>query len=510
MARRLQLQWVVFAGGAVLMALEILSSRILAPHFGSSVYVWGSVISVFLAALALGYWWGGRRADRDPSLGGLGQVVVAAAAAQAVLLVGGARITDAVGRWSGGGPGGTLLAAAVLFAVPSVLLATISPYAVRLAARDLDRIGHTAGRLYALSTAGSLAGTLGCTFVLIPRFAIGSALALVLAACAATALVALAGDVRRHRGATALAALLLLLAVIARPLPAGSGEGLVEERVTPYQTLRVVDRGGVRWLESDGVVHGAVTLSGDGGAAGELAMSYPRVLPAAWLLAPAIERVLILGMGGGNVAAYLRASWPRLAVDFVDVDPAVPEMARRHMGFRDGEGVAVHVADARRFLEETAERWDLVVVDTYIGLSVPFHLTTREFLDLARSRLSGGGVLAVNLATGLDQPFPRAIYRTLAGAFPTVHTFQAPRSGNLLLFATEEASPGAAVLARRAESLDRHTRFDPSLTELLELRAEPPRDLSGVPVLTDAYAPVERLIHLADDPPRPGRRGSTP
>lgn len=494
--QRAVVTWVAFAGGAVLMALEILSSRILAPRFGNSVYVWGSIISVFLAALAVGYWWGGRAADRNPTVGGLGRMVVAAGVAQAVVVAFGPPLAEAMGERTGGTVWGPLLAASVLFAPPSVLLATLSPYAVRLAARELTRIGHTAGSLYAVSTAGSLVGTLGCTFLLIPFLPLGRALALVLGITAATALVALAGDWRRHSLAIFVALALLALAVAGPPEIVAPPAGLVARRATPYQTLSVVDSGGVRYLESDGVVHGAVDL-----ATGEVAMGYPRVLPAAWLLAPEVRRVLILGLGGGNVAGYLRRAFPGVEVHFVEIDPAVAEVARRHMGLVEGEGVRVHVADARRFLETHEESWDLILADTYIGLSVPFHLTTVELVRLAESRLAPGGVFAVNLAAELDAPFPAAIARTVAAVFPTLEVFPVPDRANRLLFATRRPPATDAELLARAEELGPRPGLDPSLVELARLRTDDPPDLSGARVLTDAFAPVDRLIHLGAEPP---------
>jgi len=499
MNERLRFLWVVFAGGAVLMALEILSSRILAPRFGSSVYVWGSIISVFLAALAAGYAWGGRLADRDPSFAGLGRMVTWAAVSQALLLVFGTRLADLLGRWTGAAPWGTLLAAALLFAPPAVLLATLSPYAVRLAARDLDRLGHTAGRLYALSTVGSLVGTLGATFGLIPHLSLDTSLALIVAVTAATALLALAGDLRRQRPVAALAALLFAAAAVGPPSLPGDERGLVYERMTPHQTLRVVDDGGVRYLESDRVRHGAVRL-----ADGAMALSYPRLFPLAWAYAPAVRRVLILGMGGGNSASYLRDAFPDIAVDLVEIDPAVPEVARRFMGFAAGDGIEVHVDDGRRFLELHRERWDVIIADTYIGLSVPFHMTTREFLALVDARLADGGVLVVNLAAGLGEPFPRAIYRTLAERFETVDAFPVPGLGNTVLFARHGPRPAAGELERLAADLDRRGGFRPSLAGLARRRLPAAVDVRGVPVLSDRFAPVDRLIHLdARDLPAP-------
>jgi spermidine synthase len=491
MSARLRFLWVVFAGGAVLMALEILSSRILAPRFGSSVYVWGSIISVFLAALAAGYAWGGRLADRDPTFTGLGRMVTWAAAAQALLLVFGTRLADLLGAWTGAAPWGTLLAATLLFAPPAVLLATLSPYAVRLAAHDLEHLGHTAGRLYALSTLGSLVGTLGATFGLIPHLALEASLALILGVTAATAVLALAGEPRRERLSLAAAALLLVAALVGPPSLGGDEPGLVHQRMTPHQTLRVIDEDGIRYLESDRVRHGAVRL-----ADGEMALSYPRLFPLAWAYRPEARRVLILGMGGGNSASYLRGAFAGVAVDLVEIDPAVPQVARRFMGFAAGDGIRVHVDDGRRFLEQREERWDVIIADTYIGLSVPFHMTTREFLATVDAHLAPGGVFVVNLAAGLREPFPRAIYRTLAERFETVDAFPVPGLSNTVLFARHGERPSTAALRRAAAELDRRGDFRPPLAELVRHRLPAAVDVSGVPVLSDRFAPVDRLIHL--------------
>lgn len=496
----LRFYWVVGASGAVLMALEILSSRLLSPHFGSSVYVWGSIIGVFLAALSVGYAAGGRLADRHPSMGALGRVVVLTGLCQAVLLLVGEGLAERVGALTGGRPAGTLLAAGVLFGPPTVLLGMVSPFAVRLAARDLTHLGDTAGRLYALSTGGSLLGTLACTFLFIPYLDLGQILGLLLLLTALTALVALAGELRAQVPAGVLAVALVAMAVPSLwGVSPARGKGTVHRRITPYQTLQVRDSGGVRYLVSDNTVHAAVRLDD-----GSPALTYTQVVPAAFLLNPEIESVLALGLGAGNVGAYLRSALPALSIDYVEIDPAVPEVARRFLSFEEGPDVRVHVRDARRFMAETNRRWDFILCDTYIGLSVPFHLTTREFFAVARERLTPGGVLAVNLAAGVSHPFSRAIYRTLSESFASTYAFQAPAVANVLVFATREnLQLSGEDFLERARALAREMPFAMPLPEvagrLLEVQLEP----GEVPLLTDDYAPVERLIAASSDLPEP-------
>ncbi len=503
MSERLRFYWVVAVSGAVLMALEILSSRVLAPHFGNSVYVWGSIISVFLAALSVGYLWGGRLADREPRMASLGRLIALAGVFEAVLLLAGGRMAAVLGAWTGNSPSGTLLAAAVLFGPASVLLAMVSPYAVRLAARDLGRLGNTTGRLYALSTLGSLAGTLGCTFLLIPFLALRQILALVLAATAVTALFALADAFRKEALAAVLASLLLVLALSSGWLPERREKGLIYERVSPYQSLEVRESEGVRTLVSDRISQASVRM-----ADGEPALLYPRYVPAALLIAPKIRRLLVLGLGGGSVGTYLARRLPDLHIEYVDIDPAVPEVARRFLGFRPGANTRVTVSDARGFLHGSRETWDFIYCDTYIGLSVPFHLTTVQFLEEVHRHLAPHGVFGLNLAAGLGDPFSRAMYRTVRNRFANTYVVDVRGASNVLVLGTDDSHLSWDDLARRGQELGATLRFDPPLERLAHAFAETNFDPASADLLTDEFAPVDRLIQLGRSArvPAPGSK----
>jgi spermidine synthase len=520
---RLRFYWVVGACGGVLMALEILSSRLLAPYFGNSVYVWGSIISVFLAALSLGYLWGGRLADRQPSLAALARLLALAAGCEEALLLAGSRLAAVLADWTGASPAGTLLTATALFGPASVLLATVSPYAVRLAARDLGRLGDTTGRLYALSTLGSLGGTLIATFLLIPFFELRHVLALLTAATAATALMAAlpgGGEVGapgsgnapgsgsapgsgnaapggppppRVLPAALLAGLVLAAAGAAFLPDAGTGAELLYARTTPYQTLVVKQRGGVRYLESDRIQQAAVQV-----ADGEPAMRYPRFAAAALLLNAHPRHLLSLGMGGGSVGSYLQRRIAGLGVDYVDIDPAVPELAQRFLLMHPGPRTTINIADGRRFLAGSGRRaWDFVYCDTYIGRSVPFHLTTIEFLDEVKRHLAAGGIFGLNLAAGLSDPFSKAMYRTVLERFNSVYLFRVGGASNVLVLGTDAPGLLPQQLLARARELDRLLPgFDPSFTIMARARMAVGLAAADVPLLRDDFAPVDRLVHL--------------
>jgi spermidine synthase len=491
---RFRFYWVVGVCGAVIMALEILSSRVLAPHFGNSVYVWGSIISVFLAALSIGYLWGGRLADRQPSMAALGRLIALAASFQALLLWVGPRMAAWLSGVTGATPLGTLLATTVLFGPASILLATVSPYAVRLAIHDLGTVGNTAGRLYALSTLGSLGGTLGCTFVLIPFLELRQIIGLLTLATAVTAFFALAGSFRREMAASALAAVLVVACVQAVLSTVRLRGDVIYERVTPYQTLVVHERGNTRILESDRIRQAGVSLSD-----GEPALPYVRWSALAFALQPKIERMLVLGLGGGSTAGYLQRRVPGLRIDSVDIDPAIPEVAERFLMFKPRPEDRVIISDARSFLRGSEERWDLIFSDTYIGLSVPFHLTTVQFLDEVKRHLAPDGVFMLNLAAGLGDPFSQAMYNTVRDRFQSVYLFRVRGAANVLVLAAERPMLQPPQLAARARELDARFKLDPKMSEMVAGRFQREFVSWKTPLLTDEYAPVDRLIRLGQE-----------
>lgn len=483
---------VVSVTGAVIMALEILSSRILAPEFGNSVFVWGSIISVFLAALSVGYYLGGRLADRNPAMAALARLISIAALFQAGLIVVGGPVTSAIGSLTHGSPAGTLLATTVLFGPPSILLATVSPFVVRLAARDLSEVGNTAGRLYAVSTAGSLVGTLVCTFVLIPRLEVHQILSLLLLATALVAILGLVESLAQQRTYALASGLLAIFAVWSMTSTRELPSGVVHFEVSPYQTLRVSEISGHRFLFGDRTLYSSMRLEDQ-----MPALAYQRYAAGSLLLNPEIESLLSIGMGSGGIGSYLRSALPDLEIDYVEIDPAVVRIARQFFFFQDNPRTRVHVDDARQFLRRSEKRWDYIHSDAYIGLSIPFHLTTVEFLDEVKRHLTPGGVLGVNIATGIEAPFPQAILHTLVSRFEMVFAFAVRGSTNVYILATDSAvTLPKAEMIRLGGQLDPSFDLAPTLSAIAASRLDITLDPSQAVILSDRFAPANHLVAI--------------
>ena len=472
---------VVFLAGTGTLATEIAASRLLAPAFGSSTVVWANLISVVQAALAVGYWLGGKLADRRPEPRLLGRLVLLAALlvaatpflARPLLEVAVRAVDDA----RAGAVVASFAAVVLLFAPPVVLLGAVSPFAIRLAVDDLATAGSVAGRLYALSTAGSLLGTFVPALVSIPLLGTQRTL------LGAGALLALASAPLLGRRALAPAVALAALAALLPPGAVRAADGVIYETESRYQFVQVVERSdGSRLLYlNEGIAVHSIWRPGTvlTGGAWDMFLAVPP------LLGRPLERVAILGNAGGTTARALARFHPQAVVDGVEIDPEVSRVGRRFFGLGESPNVRVHDEDARPFLRQTDERYDLITIDAYRQPYVPFHLATREFFRLVQEHLRPGGIVALNVArVPGDNRLVDGIAGTLAAELPQVIVWPALRFNALVI--------GFSRPLSRAE-LSRRLRSGPAqlapLRRLLgsELYSATPADRPW----TDDRAPVE-------------------
>jgi spermidine synthase len=477
-----RLSVLVFVGGCGTLATEISASRLLAPYFGSSTIVWANIIGLILVYLSIGYWLGGKLADRRPEPRLLGVLVVVAAAVIAATPFIARPILDLAVKGLDaatlGAVVGSFFAALALFAIPVTLLGAVSPFAIRLAISDVEQAGTVAGRLYALSTVGSIVGTFVSALITIPllgtqRTMVGAATLLVLGAAL------LLG--RRWQLLTLVFLALLLI-------PAGAVKatrGLLYETESRYQYVQVVERADKsRVLKlNEGVAVHSLWQPDSVLTGGEWDMFL--VVPP--LVDRPVRRICVIGNAGGTIARAFGAIYPSVEIDGVEIDPKVTEAGRRFMGLGDNPRLHVVTADGRPFLQTTDKRYDLIFVDAYRQPYIPFYLATREFFRLARERLEPGGVLALNVAhLPGDDRLSEAIGSTLLAEFPQSWAWQPLRFSELLL--------GFDRPVERLRLLGRTKRFDlriASLAPLLERQLRPIR--AEVSPLTDDQAPVEWL-----------------
>ena len=480
--------WLVTATltGAIIMGLELVAFRLYAPYLGYSIYVWGTMISVVMVALSLGYAFGGWLADRSRSDVPLYMVILASAFYQLLIVCTVRALLPSVAP--AGEFLGTTVATVIIFVPPMAGLAITGPFVIRL----LTRIGHvgvTAGRVYALSTVGSIAGILVTSFLLVPALGTQATLQV---ACAASAVVGVGGLIRRQR--IALVGLAPALLVPLTP-EVTWGTNTLWVCDSAYNLVRVVRDGTQLKLvlnnESSIATRREESTGWTGGYYDDFALG-PLLVPA--------KTALTLGMGAGASIASTHAVDPAVEFDAVEIDPKVIEAGTRFFGIDpEDERLNIYIADARPWLAANERRYDLVHVDLYQGGPyIPFYLVTEEFFRSVRAHMTDQALIIMNvLDLSRERDLLNATGATLKRVFPSVVVLSRGR-GNHMVYAFAKERSAAEVRA----TLTRRDGTDP-VSVLAQTAVPKITDLDpplGIPVFTDDWAPVEEMTRrmLAD------------
>lgn len=495
LSNKLYLYMTEFFAGMSVMAVELGASRLLAPYFSSSQIVWTIIIGTIMIAMALGNLYGGRAADKDPSPDRLyGRILIAAVwiamipvvGKYIILLISAALIFTVNSNfliWA------AFAACMVIFVYPLFLLGTVTPSLAKYTMDSLEDNGRTVGMLGAFNTIGSILGTFLPTFVTIPAVGTSVTFLLFSGILLLLALIYLFGG-RRKSGKGILAILVFGLCWVF-----GSSDSfafwetdLLYEGESVYNYLQVrEDEENV--ILSTNVLFGVQSiLKKDGGLTG---MYYDYAM-AAPLMAGAADKeqtnVLVLGMGTGTFATQCRRYFPNMRIEGVEIDDKITALAERY--FRLPEDVTVTTYDGRAFLQAVDQQYDVIMVDAYQDITIPFQMSSVEFFTLVKERLKEDGVMVVNMNMRGTQEgnINQYLADTISHVFPHIYTVDVPASTNRELFASQ-APEMLETFSAGASSVEA-----PDLAAMMErveagLTAYQP----GAYLMTDDKAPVELL-----------------
>jgi len=481
--------------GALVMVVEVLGSRVMGPVFGVSLFVWTSLITVTLIALALGYAAGGILADRKGSPDWLyGLIMAAGLLVLAIPLLRGPVLKASLPL---GLRAGSLFGSTLLFGPALFLLGCVSPYIVKIAVREMRNIGRTVGLFYAVSTFGSFLGTVLTGFVLIAWFGVTRILVFT-----GLLLVLLGlGYFLVYRKKAALLALLVIPLLLfggeapsAVTLPDGTRLSVLFSRDTYYGKLKVVDRvtPSYRYREMmiDGMVQGGVDMANN-----------LSIFPYSYFLGflpyglnPTGRDCLVVGLGAGVVPMWYESKGIR--TDVVEINPDVARAAGEFFSFRlKGD---LHVEDARFHLVKSKKQYDYIILDVFTGDTTPSHLLSVEYFRLLRPRLRDGGVVALNIHGSLGEEviLTASVARTLREVFPQVETYplfppgaESP-VGNIILVGYD--GPPRTLRADLVLDDPVHFKVIDTVGQRLGAKYVFPPGTPGF-VLSDDYNPVEFL-----------------
>ncbi len=494
------LELTVFVCGAVVMAYEINGSRILAPYIGTSTYIWTSLIGVILGALSVGYWFGGRIADREPNIRVLASAIFVAAGLISFTILIKDIVLQAISQFPGGVEVRSIIAAILLFAPASVALGFVIPYATKLRIADLKESGSVVGRLYALSTVGSIVGTFAAGFVLIPF--VGSVRTLYLIAAILFVLSILIAGLTLTRNSVSA----LLVFVIGISVSEGSSyllwrsNGLHDidteySRVWVFETSKPESGRKMIAMATDPVyIQSARYLESD-----ELALEYTKFYDLVKAYRPEFKKTLMIGGAGFSYPQAYLEKYQNADIDVVEIDRGMTDIARRFFLLKDDPRLQIFHADGRVFLNSApAGSYDAILMDAFGSLfSVPFQLTTVEAVREMHRVLKDDGVVIFNIGsaiTGDASQFLSSEVATYRQVFSEIHLYKVrPEendavSQNLIIVACKTTCPEI--------NESNFSSADPDLFTLLSKRIEAPEMIS-IPILTDDLAPVERFASIA-------------
>jgi len=504
MSPQLKVKILVFTSGFVSLGVEITASRLMERAFGSTLWAWSTLIGLILSYLSLGYFLGGKLADRFPSPALLFRIAFLAGLFTGFIPFAAPALFTLMRSVS---PDGSLLnlisliafflGIALLLAVPVTLMGSISPFALRLSIRNIGEAGESGGTIFALSTVGSLLGTFMSPFFFIPFLGTTRTfltLALILMAAS------LLGIAPSARGRTSLYLLLaaasLSLGFKAKIPPPAKGQVLFEGE-SPYNYVWVVQSGQDVYLmlnEGFGVQSLYNPEEVLTGGIWDYFLLAPLFNPPPFSTAE-VKNLCLIGLAGGTISRLYNQIYSPILIEGIEIDPLVVEAARKFMAL-DSPNLKVIVDDGRRYLSRSGKVYDVIAIDAYRPPYIPYHLTTKEFFQEVLKHLSPRGVIAVNVAhTPSDYRLVNAIASTMASVFPSVYIIDEPPAehpiANSLIVGT--------VSETRPENFSQNMAFidNPHLLAVAK-RALPEVKIfmGGSSILTDDHAPVEHLTHL--------------
>ncbi|MFN8529412.1 MAG: fused MFS/spermidine synthase [Anaerolineae bacterium] len=496
----------VFTSGMTTLAVEMTASRLLGSVFGTSNLVWANVIGLIMLYLAVGYFAGGRLADKSPQPASFYRLLLWGAFLSALVPLAARPVLSTATRAVSGIEAGLFLGSfasvLALFAIPITILGMVSPFAIRLAVTDVTTAGKVSGRIYAISTIGSLLGTFLPVVLIIPELGTFGTFLLFAGILFTVALIGLISQ----RGLRALGYLWMpivvaVLSLIAANTPLrspASNARILYEDESAYNYIQVQeDDQGNRYLylnEGEGIHSQWNARQVTFGRTWDFFLSAP-YFNAPPYAPDRVHNLLLIGLAAGTIARQYTYVYDNIPIDGIEIDPGIVEAGARYfdMNVTSMPNLTVHVEDGRYALNQLQQTYSVIGIDAYRPPYIPWHLTTVEFFEEVRAHLTDDGVVAINVGrTHTDRRLVDALTATLLQVFPSVHAMDVPQSFNTILVATMQPT-SSDDLALNAVGLPPETNFVLRDTLALAAASVVPAQASDL-IFTDDRAPVETLV----------------
>ncbi|OGZ32590.1 MAG: hypothetical protein A2V69_01220 [Candidatus Portnoybacteria bacterium RBG_13_40_8] len=487
------LEIAVFVCGAVVMIFELVGSRILGPYFGTSIFVWSSLIGIILGSLSLGYYLGGKLADKKSGFYNLSLIIFLSSIFIGLTILIKDPLLGFLQTNLSNIKISSVFASLIIFLPTSMLLGMISPYAAKLRINSLNKSGSTVGNLYAISTAGSIVGTFLAGFYLIPQFGTDKLL-IILSITLIIISVSLSAKKLAKIKLLALIIFLLGWTAINQVNLINEKNGFIDidtayNRIWIYNYKDAKTNKLVKIMGINNEPQSSMFLDSN-----ELVNEYAKYFHLAKHFNPNFKTALILGGAGYSYPKDYLLKYPESTIDVIEIDPMVTELAKKYFNLKENPRLNIYHKDGRAYLNTTQKKYDVIFGDAFTSLySLPYQLTTKEAVQKKYDILNNNGVVILNIASSLEGKkgqFLRAEYATYKDIFPQVYLFPvtAPDDGKKM--------QNIILVALKSEISPNFNNDDVELNEYLQHLWQKKVDID-VPILTDDCAPVEYYINKA-------------
>jgi len=394
------LEPIVFICGAVIMIFELAGSRVLGPFFGTSIFVWTSLIGIIMGSLSIGYWLGGKISDKKPSLLILSWIIVVSAIFILFTSLGQFFVLRTLPEYIQDFRLRSVIASIILFSVPSILLGMVTPYVVKLKIKKISTSGTTVGNLYAISTIGSIAGTFFAGFYLIPEF--GNSNILFFISILLT-LISLTVFILYNRKISCTLSIFLICIIGFFYYRNNNKEkeyidvDTQYNRVIIYNTIDKNTDKPIKMLNINNEKSAAMFLDND-----ELVFEVLKYYRLAEHFNPGFKKSLMIGGSGYSFPKDYLKKFPLSELDVVEIDPKLTELAKEHFKLKQNQRLKIYHEDGRTFLNRTQNKYDVVYMDAYKSLiTIPYQLTTKEAIQKIYNVLNNNGVVFANIISAI-------------------------------------------------------------------------------------------------------------
>lgn len=425
--KKYKLEIIVFLAGAIGMGLELVAARVLSPYVGSSNVVWTSIIGIILASMSLGYWLGGKKADKDANIDRLANILLIAALFTSLIPILEVIVVKQLAGLIGNLIIAAIICAILVFSIPSFILAMISPFAVKLKSQEDDEIGSLSGRISSLSTIGSIIGTFLMGFVLIPNIGVSN-----INIGVTFALVIMSILTRENRDKKYIYKTIFMVCTMLILILLGKWIFKLDNPDILLDTDSQYSRIWVKQIETEKTTY--KTLQVDTGLesyidaqTGEMGAQYLRFYDLFEYFNKDAQNTLLIGGAAYTYPIHYLNKYQNKTIDVVEIDDKMTEIAKEQFGLNINEHrLKIYTQDGRSYLNYSKNKYDTILMDAFKGVNAPFELTTYEALVNARDMLNENGIVLTNIISSLegkDSEFIKYEYATYKAVFDDVKIF---------------------------------------------------------------------------------------